>query len=133
MEHYCLYSGPLSTALEAAAPYLVQLDHNDADTRRFLEHAWGNCWGVFLKCGAHANTLRHHLRKFLVVRDPEGRRLVFRYYDPRVLRIYLPTCTPEELGLFFGPIECIWLEGEDACDGVFAYRLDLESPIEYRL
>ncbi len=133
MEHYCLYSGPLSAALEAAAPYLVQLDYDDPDTRRFLEHAWGNCWGVFLRCAAHAYTLRRHLREFLVVSDPDGKRLVFRYYDPRVLRIYLPTCTHYELIRFFGPIECIWVEGPDACDRVFAYRLGENLPIEYKL
>ena len=128
MEHYCLYSGTLSAALAAAAPYLVQLDHNDPDTQRFLTHAWGNCWGVFLKCATHASALRRHLREFLVVSDPDGKRLIFRYYDPRVLRIYLPTCTPEELNRFFGPMECIWMEGDDASDGLQEYRADQKLP-----
>ena len=39
LEHYCLYSGTLPPALEAAAPYLVQLDYNDADTHGFLRRA----------------------------------------------------------------------------------------------
>jgi hypothetical protein len=112
LEHYCLYAGALPPALEAAAPYLVQLDHDDEDTRRFLGHAWGNSWGVFLECDAHQNTLRQHLRGFLMVRDPTGNRLVFRYYDPRVLRIYLPTCNEEELTRLFGPIGCFWTEGK---------------------
>ncbi|HEY7393092.1 MAG TPA: DUF4123 domain-containing protein [Bryobacteraceae bacterium] len=114
LEHYCLYAGPLSPALEAAAPYLVQLDHNDEETHRFLRNAWGNSWGVFLECDAHRNTLRQHLRGFLTVRDPAGNRLVFRYYDPRVLRIYLPICNEEELARIFGPIGCFWTEGKAA-------------------
>jgi len=47
----------------------------------------------------------------LVVKDERGNRLVFRYYDPRVLRVYLPTCSPSELRTVFGPIECFWAEG----------------------
>jgi hypothetical protein len=47
LEHYCLYAGPLSPALEAAAPYLIQLDHDDEETRLFLTHAWGNSWECF--------------------------------------------------------------------------------------
>ena len=113
LEHYCLYSGPLPLALQAAAPYLVQLDHDDREMRQFLRHAWGNSWGVLLKCGTHAETLRHHLRRLLLVRDPRGNQLVFRYYDPRVLRVYLPTCTPDELRELFGPIEQFWIEDHD--------------------
>jgi hypothetical protein len=122
MEHYCLYSGRLSPALEAAAPYLVQMDYNDRDTRRFLTYAWGNSWGVFLKCGGHAEALRRHLRELLVVRDPNGKHLVFRYYDPRVLRVYLPTCTVEELDAVFGPIDCFWIEDDIGSEAIIAYR-----------
>jgi hypothetical protein len=113
LEYFCLYSGSLPPALEAAAPYLVQLDSDDPEAHRFLQVAWGDSWGIFLKCAAHANTLRRHLREFLVVRDPAGNRLVFRYYDPRVLRVYLPTCTADELRTFFGPIDRVWMEGDD--------------------
>jgi hypothetical protein len=38
--------------------------------------------------------------------------MVFRYYDPRVLRVYLPTCVTAELRTVFGPIECFWTESE---------------------
>jgi hypothetical protein len=113
LEYYCLYAGSLPPVLAAAAPYLVQLDYGYQETRQFLQHAWGNSWGVFLKCGAHANALRRHLRGLLVVLGPEGNRLVFRYYDPRVLRVYLPTCTTDELAAFFGPIERFWMEDEE--------------------
>ena len=112
LEHSCLYSGTLAPELELAAPYLVQLDYQDRYTRRLLEQAWGNSWGVFLKCQSSLDKLRRHLRGFLVAHDPRGRRLVFRYYDPRVLRVYLPTCTAEEIQTVYGPIECFWTEGE---------------------
>jgi hypothetical protein len=122
LEYSCLYSGFLPPALEIAAPYLVQLEYQDRYTRRFLEQGWGNSWGVLVKCDVRLDKLRRHLRQLLVVRDPRGNRLVFRYYDPRVLRVYLPTCNTEELRAFFGPIQCFWTEGE--ASGMREFRFD---------
>ncbi len=112
LESCCLHKGNPPTASEIAAPYLVQLEYQDKYTRRLLQHAWGNHWGIFLKCDLGRDHLRHHLCQFLTVRDPRGCRLVFRYYDPRVLRIYLPTCYEEELHTVFGPIQSVWTEGQ---------------------
>ena len=30
--------------------------------------------------------------------------MLFRFYDPRVLRDFLPQCSPEEVTNFFGPV-----------------------------
>jgi len=114
LEYCCLYSGTLPKSLEAAAPYLVHLEFEDRRTRHLLKQSWGNSWGIFLSCDTRLQTLRRHLRGLLTVRGPSGDRLLFRYYDPRVLRVYLPTCTSEELATMFGPIERIWAGGEAA-------------------
>jgi hypothetical protein len=113
LDSSCLYSGQLPPELEVAAPYLVNLEQDDALTGRLIDDGWGESWGVFLKTATSMPRLRRHLREFLVVRDPGGRRLVFRFYDPRVLRVYLPTCTTEELRMVFGPIEAFWMEGPE--------------------
>ena len=124
LEYKCLYSGPLAPALEMAAPYLVQLDHNSDETRRLIELSWGKSWGVFLRSDTNMTKLRRHLREFLIVRDPQGRRMAFRYYDPRVLRIYLPTCVSEELRTIFGPIECFWTEDQADPDEILEFRFE---------
>ena len=116
LEHSCLYSGTLTPDLEMAAPYLVQLDHGYRDSHQLMRQAWGNSWGVFLRRDTSLKKLRRRLRELLVVRHTKGDRLVFRYYDPRVLRVYLPTCTTPELRTVFGPIECFWTEGLNAAD-----------------
>jgi hypothetical protein len=123
LEYCCLYSGPIPPALESVAPYLVQLDYDDKEAHRFLEYAWGGSRGVFLKCGAHRNTLRAHLRRILTVRGPAGNRLVFRYYDPRILRVYLPSCVEDELRSVFGPIECFWMEDGNGPEEILEFRL----------
>jgi hypothetical protein len=112
LEFRCLYSGRLPPALEMVAPHLVELLPDHRLTTTLLDEGWGRAWGVFLKIEDPSN-LRHHLRKFLKVRDEAGRRLLFRYYDPRVLRIYLPTCTPDELHQVFGPVAAYLMESED--------------------
>jgi hypothetical protein len=39
----------------------------------------------------------------------------FRFYDPRVLRIFLPTCNAQEVFQFFGPVVNSYLaENDDA-------------------
>jgi hypothetical protein len=124
LEQSCLYSGSLPPALEMAAPYLLELDNESQETRRLIELSWGNSWGVFLKSGTSLTKLRRHLREFLIVRDPRGRRMAFRYYDPRVLRAYLPTCVSEELRTIFGPIECFWTEDQKDPDRMLEFRFD---------
>lgn len=124
LEYSCLYGGALTPEMEMAAPYLVQLDHGYKDTHQFIQRAWGNSWGVFLRSETSLKKLRRHLREILVVRDERGNRLVFRYYDPRVLRVYLPTCTTSELRTVFGPIECFWTEGKG---GVELIEFSVES------
>jgi hypothetical protein len=124
LEHRCLYSGHLPPVLEMAAPYLIQLDHESAETRRLIELSWGNSWGLFLRSGTSLTRLRRHLRQLLMVRDTTDRRLVFRYYDPRVLRAYLPTCNGDELRTVFGPIESFWTEDRKEMEQLLEFRLD---------
>lgn len=109
----CLYAGPLPPELEVASPYLVQMEFDDRFTWKVIDAGWGQSWGVFLKTDTGFEKLRKHLRQFLLVKDDRGKRLIFRYYDPRVLRVYLPTCTEKELQTVFGPIREFLMEGED--------------------
>ena len=109
----CLYSGDLPPQLQMAAPYLVQLEKDDRFTNYAIDQGWGKAWGIFLRSETNMKTLRRHLRGLLRVRDESGRGLIFRYYDPRVLGIYLPTCQPGELRTFFGPVESYLFESDD--------------------
>jgi len=118
-----LFAMPLPPQLEPVAPYLVPLDHDDQKTRKFLSNAWGNNWGIFLGCDTSQERLRRHLRSFVSVRDPRGQRLLFRYYDPRILRTYLPTCTSNELEYVFGPVECFWTESKNP-EHLLEFRFD---------
>jgi Domain of unknown function (DUF4123) len=125
----CLYAGNLPPELERVAPYLVQLDYHDRFTEQLIEEGWGNSWGIYLKGDLSMQKLRRHLRTLLMVRDHSNKRLLFRYYDPRVLRVYLPTCFTDELQTVFGPIEKIWTENAEG-DSLQEFRVEKGKLLE---
>ena len=116
LEYSCLYAGRLSPALLRAAPYLVHLTPKSQFTQELLGSAWGTSWGILtiVPPDCTIQQQRRHFRTLLRVRTEAGKILAFRFYDPRVLRIYVPTCTPAELTQFFGPIPTLAAESKDA-------------------
>jgi hypothetical protein len=125
--HECLHPGELAPDMAEVAPYLVQLERGSRFTDWVITQGWGNHWGVFVISPADLRTLRRHLRAAFIVRDESGRPMYFRFYDPRVLRTYIPTCTPEEMSAFFGPIRTFFAEGEEP-DAILCFRAPPQGP-----
>jgi hypothetical protein len=115
-ENICLYRGELEPDMAAVAPYLVKLEYDHPFTKLLCEKGWGNHWGIFAITAKEVDlrTVRRHFRRFLMVYDPEGKLIYFRYYDPRVLSVFLPTCNSEELGVVFGPVSSYIMEDGDS-------------------
>ena len=111
-EHQSLYEGVQGAKLSQVAPYLVKLDKDSLMLGSLLLEGWGNNWGVYLTCTSDFPEVRRHLRHFLEVQLPDGKQVYFRFYDPRVLRVFLPTCTADEINQFFGPIKQYLMEDE---------------------
>jgi len=112
-EFECLFRGELEPDIAQMAPYLVLLEPNSEFTRWVITHGWGQHWGVFAVSTADLRALRSHFRTLLTVYDGTGRPMLFRYYDPRVLRTYLPTCNSGELSSLFGPVVNYIMEDAD--------------------
>jgi pSer/pThr/pTyr-binding forkhead associated (FHA) protein len=108
-----LYEGAQGEALAQFGPYLVELSSNSALTETLVREGWGKNWGIFLTSTKGFKETRRHFRHFLLVQTEDGRELYFRFYDPRVLRIFLPTCTPQEINEMFGPVHCFLMEAEE--------------------
>lgn len=119
-EHVCLYRGELQPDLAATAPYLVKLEALAPFAQWVLTQGWGNHWGIFALApqAVPFRELRKHFRTFLMVNDPEGKSIYFRYYDPRVLLAYVPTCNAEDLKIIFGPLNAYCVESKDATTAV---------------
>ncbi|MEA3643452.1 MAG: DUF4123 domain-containing protein, partial [Lamprobacter sp.] len=118
----CLLPGEMDAELAQVAPYLVDLDDELTAVDWLLSEGWGQHWGIFLITQASFRTVRQHARAQLRVYGPDGEPLFFRYYDPRVLRVFLPTCQAHELVDFFGPVDQYLIETENA-DSLLSYAL----------
>jgi hypothetical protein len=141
-EFECLYPGEVQPDIAEVAPYLVRLAPGSPFTAWVIAEGWGNHWGVFAlfvdrrraerrkqvvqnvterrrkdrrerEAPPEMSDMKRHFRRLLVVHDSMGKPLYFRYYDPRVLRVYLPTCNSTELTTLFGPFAYFLLEGGD--------------------
>ena len=113
-EHYCLFPGDLEPDMAEVAPYLVKLEAESDFGTWVLEEGWGNHWGVLATTPVEGIEARKHFASLIDVYDADGKPLIFRYYDPRVLRVFLPTCDRGELTEFFGPVSVYLAEAEDA-------------------
>ncbi len=111
-QHICLYRGELDPEIAQVAPYLVRLLPDSPFTDYILK-GWGQHWGIFLFTQADLRSLRKHFRSFLIVQGPDGKALYFRYYDPRVLRVFLPPCDAQQAATVFGPVSRYLMEDED--------------------
>jgi hypothetical protein len=108
-----LYYGSKGQEMADVAPYLIDLKQDDPFAEWVINRGWGNSWGIFLESSVEQRLVMRHLRRFLLVYDENHEQFYFRFYDPRVLRVYLPTCRPKELETFFGPIKRYCLESEE--------------------
>lgn len=121
-DHSCLYEGDSEKFLSAVAPWLFNLVPGSSFAQWITERATAQSWGVLLTCQEDPVKLYKHLRNFLIVKGEDGREMYFRYYDPRVLRVFLPTCKHEQLREFFGPIATF--AAEDPNGLVMEFSLD---------
>lgn len=111
-EYQILYGKELASTMDGRGPYLIPLHQDSSFLERLITAGWGNSWGIYLAGPTELQAIRRHLRRLFSVKLGDGRQALFRFYDPRVLRDYLPSCTNDELSQFFGPIGAIYLESE---------------------
>ena len=124
-EFTCLFNGRIPVVLARAAPYLIKLPVESELFQKFYQQGFYNNWAIFFTSFDSGKDLKKHFQDLLRVKTEDGRRLYFRYYDPRVLRTYLPTCTPSELRTVFGSASKFWVCGEEK-DTIIEYGKDDE-------
>lgn len=111
-EKRCMFEGKIEEPLVRAAPWIVRLEPH-----HYLYKAWhqigiGKAWGILIHSPCAMNDIRRHLRHFLQATLPDGEVVLFRFYDPRIFRTYLPSCTPEELDGWFDLVSSFVVEKE---------------------
>ncbi|MGB2987270.1 MAG: DUF4123 domain-containing protein, partial [Phycisphaerae bacterium] len=86
-----LFTGELGEMLEDVAPHLIEFRRGTSFYRWWFEQ-WGNSIGVLVEAPVSLSDFRRHFRTLTIVRGGSDRkRYYFRFYDPRVLRVFLPS------------------------------------------
>jgi hypothetical protein len=102
-----LYIGAAERDYWAISPYLLWMQGNDLDW--ILTNLQPDSWGILAESGEDLKSLKRHFRRFLTVKEGNsGRSLLFRFYDPRVLPVFLESCSAEQARAFFGPIRTFY-------------------------
>jgi hypothetical protein len=129
LQHVCLFPGQLDPELAAVVPYLVALEDDNPLTQEAIEAGWMAHWGVYIQSPKEVDfrAMRQHFRPILKVRGPVGEMMYVRYYDPRVLRVVLPTMDVSQRRAFYGPVTCVFTESEAAA---VALRFDAVNGAE---
>jgi hypothetical protein len=113
--HQSLYEGQPGEPLEHVAPYLAgPMDPSSTLLSRLVLEGWGRRWGIYCTSLEPFREVRRHFRRFLMVElEASGQRVYFRFYDPGVIRIFIPTCAPLQIQEILGASERFLYEAAD--------------------
>ncbi len=111
--NYPLIGGQLTPDMVHVAPYLIQLKQNNRFTDWILENGFDKNWGIFVHTRSPKIEMRRHFRSLMTVHSEDGRPMLFRFYDPRVFRKFLPTCDKGQIKTFFGDVAKFFVESEE--------------------
>ena len=82
-------------------------------------------WGYFVHSKVDILSLRQSLRKFNLAKLPDRpKEVLFRYWDPRVLKIFLDRASTVQRGQFFA-----WIDRVEWADGTLCEKANAD---EYR-
>ena len=104
----CLFDGEKTPeALRSVAPYLIKVKANDELVKWCCEEGRHRHWFIlFVGPNLSLRQLGRQFKRLAFIRTPEGTRLFFRYYDPRVLPSFLTSCTVAERDSIFKELHC---------------------------
>lgn len=111
--HECLLRGELSPDMVHMAPYVALMVEGDDFSNWVIENAMGKNGSLFLNTRFSITEMRSHFRSLISVHTEDGRPLLFRFYDPRVFRKFLPTCDAEQVTTFFGKVDRFLVDSDE--------------------
>lgn len=109
-ERRCLFRGRAKEELGDRTAWIARIDPEQGLLDWLLEEGWGRRAFSLMTSPLTIHRFVSHVRKFTKVRDDAGEEHFFRFYDPQVLRQYLPVFGPGEHAMFFRSIACCAIE-----------------------
>lgn len=123
-DYRCVYNRYQEHIFQKIGPYIFLLDGKPSFQQWYFETGWGESWGFLVHSETTLDRLKDHFQRYKMIADGSGTKKYFRYYDPRVLKQYLPACSKMELEDFFGPAEYFILEDAARTDAVKVWLLN---------
>ncbi len=114
--NYCLLRGELTPDMVHVAPYVALMIPNDEFSNWVIENCFAGNKGIFVQTRFSIKEMRKHFRALVTVYDELGNPMLFRFYDPRVFRKFLPTCDADQVKTFFGNVDRFLLADEEEKD-----------------
>lgn len=105
-EFHLLYQQTQYADLADVGPMLIRAE-SDSDLYSEFQTHWMRNAGVALESAMPEALVVEHLRSLVHLRGGGETTLLFRYYDPRVLRLWLGSLGHAELARFMGPISAM--------------------------
>ena len=108
-----LFEGTMDVQSFGVSGFLVECKKESQLFQWMTTEAWGDSCCIFFTSKADFDKLFGHFQQFNRVYLEDEKVVLFRYYDPRVLRVILPTYKQHELKFFFGEVKSFIAESED--------------------
>lgn len=105
----CLRRGALSPAQAAQAAYIVELRLGSPLLRWLIGEATTAFpgWGVLMRSTRPLLAMRELARDLMEARLPGGERRLWRWWDPELLALFLPSCSHEQRDRVFAAGQAI--------------------------
>ncbi|HQU46398.1 MAG TPA: DUF4123 domain-containing protein [Pirellulales bacterium] len=121
-----LFVGDLAPCLANVAPYLVEAVPDSGFLDYWCDYLGKNA-GILIESRAGFDEMLAHCRDLFDARDEDGNEYFFRFYDPRVLGVYLPMCSAVETRKLFGPARVLVSKPGDTA-GMTRFTVKAEGP-----
>ncbi|MBU3056395.1 DUF4123 domain-containing protein [Pseudomonas indica] len=109
---HALYQHTAYAEWADSGPFLIRIEPGEPLARHFEQH-WQAAEGIRLESAAEPGVLAEHLRSLVHARVEGGEVLLFRFYDPRILPLWLETLSPEARDQALGPVAHVYLPTAD--------------------
>lgn len=120
----CLYNGDSAKQMQFLAPYLFDFRRNKTLRDLMASLSWGESWGIWYETSSSIEDCKANFRRHHLVELPDGRKVYFRFFDPRIFPTFIENSELREQVEFSRGIRRFLVEAEDENDCIHSYCLD---------
>jgi Domain of unknown function (DUF4123) len=94
----------MTEELKANAPFLLEVEPDSSFFTKLMDLGFNKNWFIITCSDKDYDTVYEHCSDNLLAQTEDNTSLLFRWYDARILGVFLSSCTIDEIKSFFGPL-----------------------------